>query len=60
MPGLSAVTTGNEFVLIDNGKAVEHVYLVVTVLDKLGDDYAELELPYDKSSKISSISGKKL
>ena len=47
-----------EFVLHDNGKAVEHVRLVVTVLEKRGDEYAELELPYDKSSKISSISGK--
>jgi hypothetical protein len=48
----------HEFVLSDNGKAVEHFHLVITVLDKLGDEYAELVLPYDKSSKIISISGK--
>jgi hypothetical protein len=47
-----------EFVLHDNGKAVEHVHLVITVLEKRGDDLAELVLPYDQSSKIASISGK--
>jgi len=47
-----------EFVLHDNGKAVEHVHIVITVLEKRGDDLAELVLPYDQSSKITSISGK--
>ncbi|MCX6221283.1 MAG: DUF3857 domain-containing protein [Bacteroidia bacterium] len=47
-----------EFVLHDNGKAVEYVHLVITVLEKRGDDLAELVLPYDQSSKITSISGK--
>ena len=47
-----------EFVLHDNGKAVEFVHLVITVLEKRGDDLAELVLPYDQSSKITSISGK--
>ena len=47
-----------EFILHDNAKAVERIHFVMTVLDKRGDDFAELELPYDKTSKISSISGK--
>jgi hypothetical protein len=47
-----------EFVLHDNGKAIEHVHLVITVLEKRGDNLAELEIPYDKSSKITSISGR--
>jgi len=46
-----------EFELFDNGRASEHVHLVVSVLNRSGDVYAELELPYDKTSKITSISG---
>jgi hypothetical protein len=47
-----------EFELHTNGKAVEHVHLVITVLGKRGDDLAELSIPYDQTSKITSISGK--
>lgn len=47
-----------EFELINYGKAIKRVHLVVTVLDKNGDDFSELFLPYDKSTKISSLSGR--
>ncbi len=47
-----------EFELINYGKATERVHMVITVLDKNGDDFAELVLPYDKSRKISSLSGR--
>ena len=47
-----------EFTLISEAKAVEHVHMVITVLEKNGDEYAELELPYDKSRKVTSISGR--
>jgi hypothetical protein len=47
-----------EFELRDYGKAVERVHLVITVLDKNGDRFGQLTLPYDKSTKISSLSGK--
>jgi len=47
-----------EFELQDDGKAVKRVHMVITILDKNGDDFGELALPYDKSTKISSLSGK--
>lgn len=47
-----------EFELINYGKAIERVHMVVTVLDRNGDDFGELVLPYDKSTKISSLSGR--
>ena len=47
-----------EFKLISDSKAIEHVHLVITILEKNGAEYGELELPYDKSRIISSISGK--
>jgi hypothetical protein len=47
-----------EFELFSYGKAIERVHLVITVLDKRGDDFADLVLPYDRSTKITSISGK--
>jgi len=47
-----------EFELLSYGKAVERVHIVVTVLDKNGDDFGELVLPYDKYRKINSLSGK--
>lgn len=47
-----------EFELINYGKAVERVHMVITVLDKNGDDFSELVLPYDKLTKISSLSGR--
>ena len=46
-----------EFELLSYGKAVERVHIVVTVLDKNGDNFGELILPYDKSSKITSLTG---
>ncbi len=47
-----------EFELQNYGKAVKRVHLVITILDKNGDNYGELVLPYDRSRKISSLSGK--
>jgi len=47
-----------EFELLDYGKAIERVHIVVTVLEKNGDDFGELVLPYDKSRKINALSGK--
>ena len=47
-----------EFELINYGKAIERVHTVITVLDKNGDDFGKLILPYDKSRKISSLSGR--
>lgn len=47
-----------EFEVINYGKAIERVHMVITVLDKNGDDFNELVLPYDKSTKISSLSGR--
>ena len=47
-----------EFEIINYGKAIERVHMVITVLDKNGDTWGELELPYDKSSKISSLTGR--
>jgi hypothetical protein len=48
----------HEFELIDYGKAIEKVHLVVTVLEENGDHFGQLVLPYDKSKKIKSISGR--
>lgn len=47
-----------EFELRDYGNAVKRVHMVITVLDKNGDDFGELALAYDKSTKITSLSGK--
>lgn len=47
----------HEFELIDPGKAIERVHRVVTILNKNGDTYSELYLPYDKSMRIKSITG---
>ncbi len=47
-----------EFELLSYGRAVERIQIVITVLEKRGDGLAELVLPYDKSTKISSLSGK--
>ena len=48
----------DEFILRDNGRATEKVHVVITVLDKRGDNLAELQLSYDKTSRITSISGR--
>jgi hypothetical protein len=48
----------NEFELLDYGKATEKVHLVITVLEENGDHFGILMLPYDKTSKIKSISGR--
>lgn len=47
----------HEFELSDYGKAIEKVHLVITVLDENGDHFGQLQLPYDKSRKVKSISG---
>jgi hypothetical protein len=48
----------HEFELLSYGKAVEKVHLVITVLEENGNEYSRLYLPYDKTTKIRSISGK--
>ncbi len=48
----------HEFELIDHGKAIERVHLAVTVLEENGDHFSKLYLPYDKSQKIKSITGR--
>jgi len=46
-----------EFELIDYGKAIERVHLVLTILEDNGNDLGKLVLPYDKSSLIKVITG---
>lgn len=48
----------HEFELIDYGKAIERVHLVVTVLEEKGKNYGNLIIYYDKSEKVTSIYGK--
>lgn len=48
----------DEFELIDYGRAVEKVHIVVTVLNENGDMFSKLILPYDQSQKIKSITGR--
>jgi len=48
----------HDFELIDYGKAIEKVHLVVTVLEENGDHFSKLLLPYDKVKKVKSISGR--
>ena len=48
----------HDFELIDYGKAIEKVHLVVTILDEKGDRFGIMMLPYDKSQKVKFISGK--
>jgi hypothetical protein len=47
----------HEFELIDYGKAIEKVHIVITVLNENGDHFSKLMMPYDKSQKIKNISG---
>ncbi len=47
----------HEFELIDYGKAVEKVHLVITLLEENGEKFGKLVLPYDKSTKIKEITG---
>jgi hypothetical protein len=47
-----------EFELVNYGKAVERVHKVITILDEKGKDFGNLIIPYDKSQKVSSITGK--
>lgn len=47
-----------EFELKNDGKAIERVHKVITILNKNGDDFSELVIPYDKSTKVSSLSGR--
>lgn len=48
----------HEFELIDYGKAIEKVHIAMTVLNENGDHFSKLALPYDKSQKVKSISGR--
>jgi len=48
----------HEFELLDYGKATEKVHLVITVLSENGDHFGKLLLPYDKSKKVKTISGR--
>ena len=48
----------HEFELQSYGKAIEHVHTVITILKKNGDGFGRIVLPYDKSTKIISLSGK--
>src|SRR5665648_621539 len=48
----------HEFELIEYGKATEKVHMVITILEENGDHFGKLALPYDKSEKIKSISGR--
>jgi len=48
----------HEFELINYGQAIEKVHMAITVLEENGDDFTRLVIPYDKTSKIKSITGK--
>lgn len=48
----------HEFEIIDYGKATEKVHIVITVLNENGDHFSKLTIPYDKSQKIKTISGR--
>lgn len=48
----------HEFELIDYGKAIEKVHLVITVFEENGDHFSKLFLPYDKTQKVKSITGR--
>jgi hypothetical protein len=48
----------HEFELIDYGKAIEKVHMVITVLEENGDHFSKLFLPYDKTQKVKSITGR--
>lgn len=47
-----------EFELIDYGKAIEKVHLVVTILENNGDDLGRLIIPYDKSTHVKDLTGR--
>ena len=47
-----------EFELIDYGKAIEKVHLVVTILENNGDDLGRLIIPYDKSTRVKDLTGR--
>lgn len=46
------------FVVEDEGKAVEHVHRVVTILKPEGKEHARIELPYDKFRQIDRLEGR--
>jgi hypothetical protein len=48
----------HEFELLDYGRAIEKVHLVVTIFNEKGDRFSKLILPYDPSQKIKSITGR--
>jgi hypothetical protein len=47
-----------EFELIDYGKAIEKVHLVITILENNGAELGKLVLPYDKSTHIKGLTGR--
>ena len=44
-----------EFELINPGKAVSHIKMAITILNKKGDHYARISLGYDPLRKITNI-----
>lgn len=48
----------HEFELTDLGKATERVHVVITILNENGDQFGKIMLPYDRSKKIKSITGR--
>jgi hypothetical protein len=48
----------HEFELTALGKATEKVHIVITILNEKGDAYGKMMLPYDKSKKVKSITGR--
>lgn len=47
-----------EFELIDYGKAIEKVHMVITILEDNGDELGKLIIPYDKSTRVKELSGR--
>lgn len=45
------------FELKDYGKAIEEIKVAITILNKGGEDFSQLFLPYDNSQKIVSVTG---
>lgn len=48
----------HEFEVTAFGKATEKVHIVITILNEKGDSYGKMTLPYDKSKKVKSITGR--
>mgnify|MGYP003789971201 CR=1 FL=1 len=48
----------HEFELLGYGSAIEKVHLAITILEKNGDYFSRLIIPYDKNIKVKSLTGK--